>query len=366
MSRNAGAPRSLLWVGCRRAPAFIVLVTLIAGPARLCTGGEVGRASAPAADPREKDEADRAVDRGLAYLARQQNPAGHWETGKRNAVTALCLLAFLAGGHTPEANTYAPACRKALEYLVEAVPEDGYIGKTDGSRMYGQGIVTLALAEAYGMERKAPLRAKLKQKLDRMVGVILKAQARRKSRDHQGGWRYQPDSGDSDLSLSGWCALALRSARNCGMEVPKAAIDGAADYVERMYHRGQKGFAYQRGGRVSLATTGVGVLALYLLGREGSSCLKSAAESLVRNEVSRNTRWPYYTFYYTTQAANQVGGRVWETVWKKNSGLLVKRQEKDGSWEKDRDAGDAGRPFSTAMAVLSLSVRNHFLPSYQR
>ncbi len=317
-------------------------------------------------NPREKDEADRAVERGLAYLASQQKEGGHWETGKRNAVTALCLLAFLAGGHTPAENTYAPACRKALESLIAQVPDDGYIGKTDGSQMYGQGIVTLALAEAYGMERDPKLRRKLKAKLDLMVGVILKAQARKKSPAHQGGWRYQPTSGDSDLSLSGWCALALRSARNCGMNVPKSAVEDAADYVERMYHKEQKGFAYQRNGRVSLATTGVGVLTLHLLGREESESLSPAAEYLVRNEVNWNTKWLFYTLYYTTQAANQVGGEVWDTVWERNSKLLVGHQKEDGSWERDRHASGAGRPFSTAMAVLSLSVRNHFLPSYQR
>ena len=34
-----------------------------------------------------------------------------------------------------------------------------------------------------------------------------------KKPQHQGGWRYQPHSRDSDLSLTGWAVMALRSAR---------------------------------------------------------------------------------------------------------------------------------------------------------
>ncbi len=150
------------------------------------------------------------------------------------------------------------------------------------------------------------------------------------------------------------------------MNVPKSAVEDAADYVERMYHKGKKGFAYQRNGRVSLATTGVGVLTLHLLGREESESLPPAAEYLLLHEVNWNTKWLFYTLYYTTQAANQVGGEVWDTVWERNSKLLVGHQKEDGGWERDRHASGAGKPFSTAMAVLSLSVRNHFLPSYQR
>lgn len=339
-----------------RSATCIVVFSLVAGAAR----------PALAAGAREKDEADRAVARGLAFLASQQKPGGHWEVAKRNAVTGLCLLAFLANGHTPGENTYAPLCRKALDFLIGVIPDDGYMGNTDGSQMYGQGIVTLALAECYGMERDAQLRKKLKMKLDRMVEVILKAQAVQKGGGHQGGWRYHPNSGDSDLSLSGWCALALRSARNCGLDVPKSAVDKAADYVEGSYHDGHKTFAYQRNAQVSLATTGVGVLSLHLLGREDSRHMKLAIEYLLREEAKPHMQFFFYTIYYSTQAANQVGGDVWTTIWERNSRLLLSMQKADGSWDPDGRNPECGKPFSTSMAVLALSVRNHFLPSYQR
>lgn len=325
---------------------------LAASPAR--AGGE------------ERDPVDIAVNRGLEFLSRTQGEDGAWRTQHRSAVTALCLLAFLSSGHTPTQNLYAPNCRKAVEYLVRSVPEDGYVGKADGSRMYGQGIVSLALAEALGMEGDRELRARLKEKLELAVEVILSAQARKRTGRHAGGWRYQPTSNDSDLSLTGWCALALRAAKNCGLEVPESAVAAAADYVRRNYNRKHKGFTYQGGRGPSLAMTGVGILALHLLGREEEPEANEAAAFLLKHKPNEGENFFYYSLYYSTQAANQLGGEVWEKVWSWNSGLLLRLQSKDGSWPESSRARGAGRPYSTALAALALSVRYHYLPSYQK
>ena len=48
-----------------------------------------------------------------------------------------------------------------------------------------------------------------------------------------GGWRYEPDSKDSDMSVTGWCLMALRSAKLNDAPVPTKAIDDALAYVER-------------------------------------------------------------------------------------------------------------------------------------
>ena len=98
-------------------------------------------------------EHDAAIERGLAFLARQQAKDGSWGGGgPKLAMTGLSLMAFLAGGHTPDVGRHGGVVRDAVDFLVRQQPEDGYYGKLDGSRMYGHGIVTLALAEAYGVE----------------------------------------------------------------------------------------------------------------------------------------------------------------------------------------------------------------------
>ena len=47
--------------------------------------------------------------------------------------------------------------------------------------------------------------------------------------------------------------------------------------------------------------------------------------------------------------------------------LMLKNQQKDGSWiGKDLEADRAGGRYSTAMAVLALTVEYRLLPIYQR
>ncbi|HEY1067288.1 MAG TPA: squalene--hopene cyclase, partial [Pirellulales bacterium] len=45
-------------------------------------------------------ESERALDRGLAWLARQQGPEGNWESNDLGLV-AMGALAFLSAGHAP-------------------------------------------------------------------------------------------------------------------------------------------------------------------------------------------------------------------------------------------------------------------------
>ena len=70
--------------------------------------------------------------------------------------------------------------------------------------MYDHGFATLFLAEVYGMTRTP----KLRNSLERAVRLIINAQ------NKEGGWRYEPDSKDADLSVTVCQVMALRAARN--------------------------------------------------------------------------------------------------------------------------------------------------------
>jgi len=232
--------------------------------------------------------------------------------------------------------------------------------------MYGHGIITLALAEAYGVEKGKERRQKLRLVLDRAVKVILDAQQVQKDPASAGGWRYDPASGDSDLSLSGWCALALRAASNAGVNVPKDRVQRAVQYVLKCYRADQKGFVYQPGNEISLPMTGVGVLNLYLLDAADRPEAMIAAKTLTEKLVTDQTRFQYYALYYTTQAAYQAGESVWPTVWKVNQDQLLDQQQPDGGWPQSRSGEEPGRVYATAMSVLTLTVPYRLLPIYQR
>ena len=61
------------------------------------------------------------------------------------------------------------------------------------------------------------------------------------------------------------------------------------------------------------------------------------------------------------------GGKHAEAGRKVVADVLLPMQNRDGSWEgKGGEERGGGKVYATAMAVLSLAVKNHYLPIYQR
>lgn len=311
---------------------------------------------------------EQSVERGLAYLAHRQRPDGSFEgAGPRLAMTGLALLAFLSNGHTPEFGRYGDVVRRAGDHLLSHMPSDGYIGRIDGSRMYGQGIITLALAELYGVELDPVRRRAIRQAVGLATEVILRAQDVPKPEHHAGGWRYEPGSTDSDLSLSGWNALALRAVTGSGAaEVPPDSVRRAVAYVLKCFHGDRGGFSYQPGHNPNPGVTAVAVLNLHLMDASDRAETQRGAQFLLDHAVTENTRFGYYAFYYTTQAAYQSGRQVWPVIWKRNSERLMALQMDDGGWPQSATGEEPGRIYATSMSVLALSVPMRLLPTYQR
>ena len=339
----------------------------------------------PPTEPDLTRELEGPISRGLTYLARQQLPDGSIQnrepdrpdgaprfTGPKVALTGLSLLAFLAAGHTPDHGKHGLVVRNALEYLVKACPDDGYYGGVDGSRMYGHAIATLALAEAYGTETDAKQRKRVRAALEKAVKVLLAAQNVTKDGVHRGGWRYEPSSTDGDLSVTAWCAIALRAARDAGVEVPRDSTDRAAEYVLRCYRPEKKGFSYQAGpgGDPTPAMTASAVLTLHLLDRASRQEADLGAHFLLENRIDNKTEYPCYARYYAAHAAFQTGGEVWTRIWRRSRTALLEdgatKQDADGSWPQSRSTKEPGRTYSTAMAVMTLSIPLRLLPTYQR
>jgi hypothetical protein len=206
----------------------------------------------------------------------------------------------------------------------------------------------------------------MREALGRLVGVIEKAQDVQKDAAYAGGWRYEPQSTDSDLSVTGWCILALRAAGNAGIAVDKGRTDRAAAFVMSCYRPAPGAFAYQPGGDASESMTGAGVLSLWLLDRGDSDAAVAGAKYLVEHPTTDTTEMPYDAMYYTTMSAYQTNGATWSTVWTRTSGRLMSLRDKDGGWPAGASDQEPGRVYTTAMAVLTLSVPYRVLPAYQR
>jgi hypothetical protein len=311
---------------------------------------------------------DAAVSRGLAFLAASQNADGSFdEVGRPTvAISALSLMSFLANGHVPDRGRYGLLVQQSEDWLVHVAPADGYFGRVDGSRMYGQGIATLVLAQAYGVESDPLRRARLRAVLERSVAVIEKAQDVKPDGSLAGGWRYDPQSTDSDLPLTGLNGMALRACRNIGIDVNSDRTQRAAAFVQRCYRDDQRAFADQPDGDTSIAATGMGMLSLYLLKPGDDNPASGGAKWLVDHPVTGDTPYPYCSMLCATHGAFQAGGATWPAVWKVTQTRLLSTQDRDGGWPQSRTADEPGRVYATAMSVLALSVPYQFLPCFER
>ncbi len=323
--------------------------------------------SASPANPK----ADAAIRRALDYLKSTQKPDGGWESGnfgEATSVTSLSVMAFLSAGHTPgDPGPYREAIERGIRYvLANQKPNGLLVSHTSHGPMYCHGISTLMLAEVAGMSPDSALAAEIRPALARAIELILKAQARKKPRDHDGGWRYQPDSSDSDLSVTGWQVMALRAARGAGCSVPSEPIDNAVSYIKSCASK-EGGFAYQPGQGPNNPRTGTGTLALEICGDHLSPEAVAGAEYLLKHPPNWQGQYFFYEVYYAPQAMFQVGDKYFKEYYPKLTKILLEHQDKDGSWlSNDGHDRAGGKAYCTAMAVLALAVEYRYLPIYQR
>jgi len=332
-------------------------------PARAADG------EAAIADEMKRTPADDAIERALKYLASQQREDGSWMSGyggPSSGVSSLALLAFMANGNLPDRGRYSDAVAKGLAYILK-LPDRGGIMLDHSSHgpMYCHGITTIMLSEVYGMTQSQ----EVKKRLDAAVKLILDAQkVKQNDPNNRGGWRYQPNSPDSDISVTGWQLVALRSAKNCDLDVPKEAIEEAIGYIKRCAHP-SGGFGYMPGGPPQQSRTGTGVLALQLCGLYDDPLVIKGADYLKNNPLEWNSEFFYYALYHCSNAMFQAGGKYWEFWQPHIERLLLDKQLKDGNWPPapgDGNANAAGDVYKTAMATLALSIKNRYLPIYQR
>lgn len=301
---------------------------------------------------------EAAIQKGLKWLAANQSPDGSWPNAQDVGLVGLCSMAFLACGHQPDRGPYGRVLRKSADFIVENCQRSGLIYNAQGSAggpMYGHGFATLALAELYGQTKRPDLR----EKLDRAVDLIVRTQ------NAEGGWRYNPGSTDSDISIVICQVMALRAAHNAGVQVPRETTARAISYVKRCSNNLDGGFSYQTSLNGSnLARTGAGVLCLIVMGEPRCEQVSHGLEYLMAHTPEQTLRGEFstpYAWYYTSQAMYQASSKHWHYWYPGLRDLLVKLQRVDGTWTDSQ-----GVPYATSMALLALQVPSALLPIYQK
>ncbi len=327
------------------------------------------------ADVKMDDETKKACERALKWLSKKQNIDGSWSDSayqRNTAITAFSLLAFMSQGNLPQKGQYAPEVTKGVNFLIASQRDDGYVVGSSGGNMYCHGMATLALAELCGSTGDN----KVKAALTKAVNLIEKTQ------NFQGGWRYQPQPSDADISITIMQVMALRAAYNAGLELKKDTIEKAIKFIETCYHAPTGGFTYQPGNNApGFARTAAGICVLYLTGRAKEYLkndannpkkvdLEKAVEFLKKKVGHQQHYW--YGVYYAAHAMYQYGQekgkeKEWEDWYRSMVQEIVPKQVKTGNdegyWQQPYDVGPV---YATAIATIVLSVPTHYLPIFQR
>lgn len=308
------------------------------------------------------ESTQRAIDRGLGYLARRQirsgpNRGAYGTSGYASgvAVASLSGLSMMCGGSAPAEGKYGKEVERSVEFVLSQVRNSGYIARRDNAaneNMYGHGFAMLFLSEAYGMTRKAQIGEKLRS----AVALTVKAQ------NDEGGWRYQPVKSDADLSITVCQIMGLRAARDAGIHVPDETREKCIEYV-RKSQNANGSFRYtMRGGHSTFAMTAAGVTSLYSAGIYDSEQVKKALQHLLQHKPtgSGSASHYFYAHYYAVQAMWHAGGEYWNQWYPAIRDELLTRQNTDGSWTSQM----AGSEFGTAMAGIILQMPLNFLPVF--
>lgn len=308
------------------------------------------------------------IQRGLAWLARTQNADGSFTGGTRYGrhvgITALACLAFMADGHIPGRGGYGENVQRGLDFILANLNETGLLAAdTSHGPMYGHGFAALFLGEVYGMTAGGPntaQSARVYEALVKATRLIVQTQ------NSEGGWRYNPVPHDADISVTICEIMALRSARNAGIDVPKETIDRAVEYVRRCQNP-DGGFKYQlTTGGSAWPRSAAGVASLYYAGIYEDDAIDRGLEYLVNNALpGRNARQgPHYFYghYYAVQAMYLAGGDWWRQWWPRIRDDLIESQRAEGFWDDQH----AGPEYGTSMALIILQMPKRYLPIFQK
>lgn len=320
---------------------------------------------------------DVSLRKSAAWLANNQQPNGAWQTSSSSnprdakdstAATSLAIMALMAVGHAPEEGPYGRNLTRGIAWVISQQNDNGFlVGKRRShGPMYSHGIATLMLAEVAGMV-SGDLADQCQVALEKAVRLIVDAQNHPKASQHDGGWRYQPNSSDSDLSVTAWQLLALRAAKDIGCDIPSRNIDRAIAYIKRLAVKRGGGFGYMGGHGATITRAGCGIVALEICGdHRGEECL-AAANMILARPLTSDEHYFYYGAYYCTVGMYKVGGDEWAAARPALYQTILQKQKSNGQWQPVQGSEkSAGEVYATTMAMLALAIEYGYLPIYQR
>jgi len=315
----------------------------------------------------DDEELDRAVARGLDWLASQQSRRGSWDADGMypSAMTGMVGIAMLAEGSTPAQGKYAPHIRAAADFLVSKARRNGLIGdESDDRYTYGHGFGLLFLSQIFGEEEDEARREELSDVIARAIQFCGESQT------SKGGWGYvsAKDGRDFDEGSTTITQIqALRGCRNAGNVVPKEIIDKGIEYIHRCaIDSGVGGIQYSiQGGGGRPPISAAAIVCLFDAGEYDDVFVPNLLQYTDRhlsNVTGAGDSFWHYAHYYYSQVKYRQGGRDWEEYRNRLFRRLLSEQDGNGAWSR----GPIGRVYLTANNLTILQLENGALPIYMR
>lgn len=350
---------------------------------------------------RASKQSEDAVLAGLIWLAKHQNPDGSWGAkrfmnqckGVRCSgpgdeefdigLTGTTLLAFTGAGYTPsskdtyEGYNFGEVVRKASNYLMGIQDSNGvYGGVKSGKFIYNQAIASYAVADLYGVIKDSPTGVIFKETAQKGIDYLISIQNPGKA------WRYQPRDGQNDSSVSGWAAMAIKSAQTSELNVDPNVFASIKSFYDDVTNQtdGVVGYtelgsvavkANERDPKIQPSLTAIGIMVRIFIDKKASDpVIKKGIDRILQDLPTWDPNHlgvvDYYYWFYASYCLNQFDGPdgpCWKKWNEQMKEVLLKNQHPKtdgcawGSWDPiDRWGEEGSRVYSTAINVLTLEV----------
>lgn len=353
-------------------PAILGITSNMAHKAKGLYGQRSGKSKAQAIQQNDGSGTQGAVENALRWLAANQEKDGCWNPVKHEGrehnknhpavATACATLPFYGAGYSERKGDYSGVIRNSIDYLNRAVSKQSQ--KPQFGSNYGAALVLMALSESVIMANNPTS----KRNAEHVAKYFIDQYTARPGQ----GWGYL--AAGTDLSVTGWVILALKTAKMAQLPTldskeAKQAELGYKKWLSEVTDAQTGMGSYRPGHKPSPNMTYVGMFVKQALSFKDDPFLKVAAENTIKwansnTTFQENRPKNLYGIYYGTLAAFQAGGDTW-SAWNpvmKKSLVLSQRtgdaKELGGSWDPTHDhTGEiGGRVYTTALLALTLEI----------
>ena len=317
-------------------------------------------------NPITAEQVARAIDKGIDFLVREQNPNGEWRRNGAHpgGVTALCTLALLNAGVQVDEAVIVRALKRLDRVEIER------------SSVYSVSLMTMVYCMATPENR---------DRIGRCVDYLVKAQhSGAGNGDWSGGWSYGDMGRRPDASNSQFALLALHEASLLGFQVDQRVWQQARWYWDSIRFR-NGGYFYTDSNRVvtgSMTCAGISSLIIidenlpqrvpYANGQilcctedERLEDVEAASQWLATHFSVRSnpalgpstfSRSNFYFLYGLERAARLSGQRFFgEHDWYREGADYLIRAQQGNRWRGTSSHGEDRPEIATAFALLFLS-----------